>query len=117
MTEPLRIRDSVSMPAAVSVVGSDPASPVVVPEFEELYEAHFDFVWRSLRRLGVPHPGLDDAVQEVFIVVHRRLGAFEGRSTLKTWLFGIAVHVAQKAGRDSRGRALEDVGEQSADAA
>jgi RNA polymerase sigma-70 factor (ECF subfamily) len=99
------------MPAAVSAVGLDASSSDAVREFTVVYEAHFDFVWRSLRRLGVPHATLDDAVQEVFIVVHRRLAEFEHRSTLKTWLFGIAVHVAQKAARDPRRQSLEDLPE------
>ena len=60
-----------------------------------LYEAHVDFVWRSLRRLGVPLSRLDDAVQDVFLVVHRRLGGFELRSSVKTWLFGIVLRVAR----------------------
>jgi RNA polymerase sigma-70 factor, ECF subfamily len=70
-----------------------------VPAFAEVYEQHFDFVWRSLRRLGVDPSALDDAVQEVFLVVHRRLGEFEGRSSLKTWLFGISLRVAQRVAR------------------
>ena len=36
---------------------------------------------------------LDDVAQDVFLVVYRRLGAFEGRSTLKTWLFGITLRL------------------------
>jgi RNA polymerase sigma-70 factor (ECF subfamily) len=67
--------------------------------WEELYDEHFDFVWRSLRRLGVPASGLDDAAQEVFLVVFRRVSNFEGRSTLKTWLFGIAYNVARRSAR------------------
>lgn len=67
--------------------------------WESVYEEHFDFVWRSLRRLGVPVSALDDAAQEVFIVAFRRAGEFEGRSTLKTWLFGIAWNVARRASR------------------
>lgn len=63
--------------------------------FEDVYEAHFDFVWRSVRRLGVPASAVDDAVQDVFVVVHRRLHEFEGRSKLQTWLFGIALRVAR----------------------
>jgi RNA polymerase sigma-70 factor (ECF subfamily) len=66
-----------------------------------VYEQHFEFVWRVVRRLGVAERYVDDAVQDVFIVVHRRLGEFEGRSSLKTWLFGIARRVA----RDHRRRA------------
>jgi RNA polymerase sigma-70 factor, ECF subfamily len=63
-------------------------------DFDAIYEAHFDFVWRNVRRLGVPEAAVDDAVQEVFLVVHRRLAEFEGRSSVKTWLFGILARVA-----------------------
>ena len=65
------------------------------PTFAEIYEAHFSFVWRSLRRLGVPQANLDDVTQEIFFVVHRRLTAFEGRSSLKTWLSGIILNVVR----------------------
>jgi RNA polymerase sigma-70 factor (ECF subfamily) len=61
----------------------------------QLYEQHFDFVWRSLRRLGVRTSQLEDAVQDVFVVVQRRLADFERRSSVKTWLFGIALRVAK----------------------
>jgi hypothetical protein len=50
-----------------------------IPSFARLYEDYFDFVWCSARRLGVPDATLDDAVQEVFVIVHRRLGESEGR--------------------------------------
>ena len=63
--------------------------------FEDVYDEHFDFVWRSVRRLGVPAAAVDDAVQDVFVVVHRRGHEFEGRSSVRTWLFGIVVHVAR----------------------
>ncbi|HEX6275378.1 MAG TPA: sigma-70 family RNA polymerase sigma factor [Polyangiaceae bacterium] len=69
--------------------------------FDELYDEHFDFVWRSLRRLGVPAADLHDVAQEVFLVVHRRLADFEERSKVTTWLFRIALHAA----RDRRRRA------------
>src|SRR5688572_24262740 len=60
-----------------------------------LYEEHFQFVWRSLRRLGVREADVPDAVQDVFLVVHRKLPEFEGRSKVTTWLFGIALRVAR----------------------
>ncbi len=60
---------------------------------EDVYDAHFDFVWRSARRMGVAEACADDVVQEVFLVAHRRLADFEGRSSVKTWLFGILVRV------------------------
>lgn len=69
--------------------------------FRELYDAHFAFVWRSLRRLGVRDANLKDAVQDVFLVVHRRLDDFESRAKVTTWLFRICLHVA----KDQRRRA------------
>jgi RNA polymerase sigma-70 factor (ECF subfamily) len=69
------------------------------------------FVWKTLRRLGVPVRGLEDATQEVFLIALRKLGEFEGRSSLRTWLFGIALHVAQRsvgAARRDRSEPLPD---------
>ncbi|WP_437284437.1 RNA polymerase sigma factor [Sorangium sp. So ce406] len=63
--------------------------------FGEVYAQHFRFVWRSLRRLGVPESDAADAVQDVFLVVHRRLPEFEGRSKITTWLYSICFHVAR----------------------
>ena len=75
---------------------------------EDIYETHFDFVWRTARRLGTPEAQLDDVVQEVFLVVQRRLPSFEGRSELKTWLFGITRRVVYATGR-RRGKRREVV--------
>jgi RNA polymerase sigma-70 factor (ECF subfamily) len=66
-----------------------------VPPFDQVYETYFPYIWRSAQRLGVPPGQVDDVVQEVFIIVHRKLGDFEGRSALKTWLYGIALRVAR----------------------
>jgi RNA polymerase sigma-70 factor (ECF subfamily) len=59
-----------------------------------IHDAHADFVWCSLQRLGVRAADLDDVCQEVFLVVHKRLHTFDGSSKLTTWLFGICVRVA-----------------------
>jgi RNA polymerase sigma-70 factor, ECF subfamily len=67
--------------------------------FDKLYREYFAFTWRALRALGVPANTLDDAAQELWVVVHRRLASFEGRSTAKTWLFGIAVNIARNQRR------------------
>jgi RNA polymerase sigma-70 factor (ECF subfamily) len=75
-----------------------------VPEFADVFRQHFDFVWRTLRSLGVAEAGVDDAVQEVFICVHRRLPEFERRSALKTWIYSIAYHTAQNHRRSARRR-------------
>ncbi|MBN2191761.1 MAG: sigma-70 family RNA polymerase sigma factor [Polyangiaceae bacterium] len=70
--------------------------------FDSVYETYLPYVWRTLARMGVPEPSVEDAAQEVFIVVHRQLGDFEGRSTLKTWLFSITFRVAQEWLRRAR---------------
>lgn len=75
-------------------MSKEPAGQQTAWTFDAVYEEHFAFVWRSLRYLGVPESCLDDAVQEVFVVVHRRLGEFEGRSTIATWLFSIVRNMA-----------------------
>jgi DNA-directed RNA polymerase specialized sigma24 family protein len=61
----------------------------------ETYRLNYGFVWRSLRRLGVPEHAVDDAVHDVFVVAARRLHEFEGRAALTSWLFAVAVRVAQ----------------------
>ena len=73
-------------------------------EFTAVFRQHFDFVWRALRSFGVPDSVLDDAVQEVFISVHRRLPEFEGRSSLKTWIYSVAYRTAQNHRRAVRRR-------------
>jgi RNA polymerase sigma-70 factor (ECF subfamily) len=72
----------------------------------ELYDQYFDFVWRSLRRLGVCATELDDAAQDVFVVVHRRLETFEERAAIKSWIFAIAMRVAKDYRRRSARRWL-----------
>jgi RNA polymerase sigma-70 factor, ECF subfamily len=64
-------------------------------DFEAVYEENFRFVWRATRRLGIDAGDIDDVVQEVFVVAHRKLSGFEGRSQLKTWLFKILVRVVR----------------------
>jgi RNA polymerase sigma-70 factor (ECF subfamily) len=67
--------------------------PPETPSFRELYREHFGFVWRTVAHRGVPPSAQDDVVQEVFIVVHRKLPEFEGRSALRTWIAAITRRV------------------------
>jgi RNA polymerase sigma-70 factor (ECF subfamily) len=60
----------------------------------EVFRAHASFVWRAVRRLGVPEAAAEDAVQEVFLVVHRRLAEFDGKGSMRAWLFAISRRVA-----------------------
>ena len=72
-----------------------PPRDAAIPAFDEVYAAHVGFVWRVLRTLGVPDAQIEDAVQDVFVVVHRRLAEWQGRAAITTWLFAIARRVAQ----------------------
>jgi RNA polymerase sigma-70 factor (ECF subfamily) len=90
------------MTAARARSDDAPRSTPAVPSFETVYDQHADLVWRSLRRLGLDEAAAEDALQEVFMVVHRRLPDFEGRSTLATWLFGIILFVVRNHRRTQR---------------
>jgi RNA polymerase sigma-70 factor, ECF subfamily len=73
-------------------------------DFRSVYAEHFAFVWRCLRGLGVAADALDDAAQEVFVIVHRRLQEFRGESSVRTWLYGIVRNVASNQRRGERRR-------------
>src|SRR5207302_10408961 len=75
-----------------------------VPSLSEVFRQYAPFVWRALRRLGVPESDVEDVCQEVFVVVHRKLGDFEGRSSLRTWIYGICTRTASDYRRSGRVR-------------
>jgi RNA polymerase sigma factor (sigma-70 family) len=82
-----------------STASGDSPSPLSSPlsdglqTFRQVYDEHFDFVWRFAVHRGVPAARLEEAVQEVFVVAHRRLVDLEERSVLRTWLAGITRNV------------------------
>jgi len=86
------------MPGVPDVISriTDPAkaadeTPLSVTQ---VHERHGEFVWRTLHRMGVRQPHVEDVYQEVFLVVHRRLGSFNGNSAITTWLYEICFRVA-----------------------
>jgi len=83
---------------AIQLVRGEPLS------FRALYERQFAFTFRSLRHLGVPDAQLEDAAQELWVIVHRRYAEFEGRSDIRTWLFGIAINVERNLRRAEKRR-------------
>jgi RNA polymerase sigma-70 factor (ECF subfamily) len=64
------------------------------PNIRALYEAHAAFVCRSLRRLGVAEADLDDALQEVFLVVYQRLASYQECGKARSWLYSICTRTA-----------------------
>jgi RNA polymerase sigma-70 factor, ECF subfamily len=91
-------------PEATIELGSRllPGPDFVRPTFDDVYAATFPAVWRTARRLGVVDSAVDDVVQEVFVTVYRRLDQFEGRCTLKTWVFGVLMRVVNNYRRTRR---------------
>ena len=72
------------------------------PAFRELVRLH-DAGLRRMARLYVAHAVADDVVQDTWVTVIRGIGGFEGRSSLKTWVYGILVNVARRrAQREGR---------------
>jgi RNA polymerase sigma-70 factor (ECF subfamily) len=63
-----------------------------VGTFDQVYDAHFAYVYRIVARL-LGRRDVEDVVQEVFLVVHRKLPTFEGRAAITTWLFSICHRV------------------------
>src|SRR4029079_8293311 len=88
---------------AHALASAQPAHDGAAPAFDDVYAAHVRFVWRVLRTFGVPEAQIEDAVQDVFVVVHRRLAEWQGRAAITTWLFAIARRIAgahrRRAGR------------------
>ena len=84
---------------------------------EEVYRKHGEFVWASLQRFGVRERDLDDALQEVFVVVHQRLAEFRGDARIRTWLYAICLRVAlahRRRGHVVREKQFEELPELAA---
>jgi RNA polymerase sigma-70 factor (ECF subfamily) len=95
---------------SASLVFVPTAAATVPPTFDSVYHAYASFVWRSAYRLGVPRAALEDVMQEVFLVVHRKLPAFEERASdraatsMRAWLSAIVIHVVRAHRRTLRRR-------------
>lgn len=88
----------------------EPTSDVSSADWlDAAYRRHRPLVLRVLAAQGVRSHALEDAAQDVFMVLHRRRLDFEGRSRLRTWLVGIAIQVArgERASRLRRQRITE----------
>jgi RNA polymerase sigma-70 factor (ECF subfamily) len=81
-----------------------PEAEVTLPgSLTQVYQQHIDFVWRNARRLGMSSTSADDVVQDVFLVVQRRLGDFQtGNGSMRSWIFGILIRVVHDHRRTAR---------------
>ena len=75
-------------------------APSLADRFRAIYEAELDYVWNSLRRLGVPRCDLEDQAHDVFAAAYRCLDSYDPTRPLRPWLFGIAFRVASEHRRD-----------------
>lgn len=78
---------------AQGAAGPEPLVPGKARRLHALVDRYFDFAWRSLRRLGVPEPSVDDAAQQLFLVVATKLDAIDPERE-RSFVFGTAVRIA-----------------------
>jgi len=87
-----------------------PAAGAVLPAtLAQIYEANFNFVWRNACLLGVPQSSADDVVQDVFMIVQRRLQDYDGRASIQAWIFGILIRVVRDHRRSFRRKGARHV--------
>ncbi|MGO9834461.1 MAG: RNA polymerase sigma factor [Polyangiaceae bacterium] len=84
------------------------ATAAALPSFRSIYDAYFDFVWASTRRLGVPVDAADDVVQEIFVVVNARLGTVEQPASLRSWIYGVVRRTVSTYHRGRRVRSANE---------
>lgn len=86
----------------------DSMAPEHLHDLATVYREHASFAWRVVRRLGIAPHNVPDVVQDVFLVVHRRLPDYDGRSSMRAWIAGICRGVVrnQKRSRSRRERRL-----------
>jgi RNA polymerase sigma-70 factor (ECF subfamily) len=77
--------------------------------FRAVFERELDYVWTSLRRLGIQPRDLEDVTQEVFVQVYRKLDDYDPERPLRPWLFAFAARCASDWRRLARHR-FERVG-------
>src|SRR6185503_255224 len=88
-----------------------PVGSTAEDRLSTMFHHHYDFVWRSVRRLGVPEDAADDAAQEVFVVASRKLDAIDAGKE-KAFLFGTAIRVAADTRRALQRRRQSPCSEQ-----
>jgi RNA polymerase sigma-70 factor, ECF subfamily len=83
---------------------SPESPPRAAPDMRAVFDGQFDYVWNTLRRLGVRPADLEDLSHEVFLRVHARLADYDSSRPIRPWLFGFAYRVAADHRRLARHR-------------
>lgn len=103
--------------SGLSVSTQIPSGPVgqshsVVPQalvFDQVYADHVAFLFRAARGFGVPRAAAEDVIQDVFLVVHRRLPELDASGSLRGWLLRILMNVVREHRRRFRRKGDHDV--------
>jgi len=74
---------------------SDAVRPRTVA-FQAIFNAESSYVWKTLKRLGVPDRDLEDIAHDVFMTVHRRFDDYDTTRPIRPWLFGISYRTASR---------------------
>ncbi len=72
--------------------------------FERIFDAEYDYVHHSLRRLGVQQRDLEDLAHDVFVAVYGNLSRYDETRPIKPWLFAFAFRLASDYRRLARHR-------------
>ena len=105
------VPDSAALPGALvrepwdgpADVGESARTDAQAVRVKSIVAEHYSFLWRSLRRLGVPEGDVEDAAQKCLWVVAQRIDDI-ARGKEKTFLFGVALRVAKAAWRERKDR-------------
>jgi RNA polymerase sigma-70 factor (ECF subfamily) len=76
----------------------------VAADFTAIFTEHFDYVWSTLRRLGVRERDLPDITHDLFLAVHRHLHEYDPGKPVRPWLFAFAIRTATDYRRLARHR-------------
>ena len=80
---------------AESMHSSAEVSKPAPQDFQRIYREHYSHIWRFLLHLGIRKSDVPDVTHNVFLIAYRKLDEFEHRSSVRTWLCGIALRVAR----------------------
>src|SRR6478736_3698300 len=97
-----RTIETAGLPVNEPPVSSHVPTSSEIPSFKEVYREYFDFVWSLARRFGIQPSGMDDLIQEVFLVVHAKLYTVEKRESLRSWIYSVVRRTASNHRRAKR---------------
>ncbi|MEY4550694.1 MAG: hypothetical protein RL685_6889 [Pseudomonadota bacterium] len=91
---------------------SSPPAAAIAAYVQRLVAEYMDFVWRSLRRLGVAEADCDDGCQRVWVILARKVSSIEPEKT-RSFIFSVVVRVSSEMRRASARRQLLELDELS----